>query len=115
MYKIYYSSRARQILEWYFSSFKQYYITLYSDTGIFSEDTIRTQYISTADSLFAIIDTHIMKKLQGDIVFWRKITDISLNQYTLITSIQNRTLIIDYTEDISTETRIITGLRIFRE
>lgn len=115
MYKILYSQRAKWALDIYFDHFKLYYSNLYSDTGIFSEHLIQERYIEMADNLFEIINTHIVEKLSMEMVYGRKADADIGNKNTIITTIQNRTLIIDYSEDKENETRTITELRIFRE
>ena len=67
-----------------------------------------------ADDLFETINSHIIKKLEPDIIHGRKPDTTHPDNSTLITTIQNRTLIIDYHEDALQLTRTITELRIFR-
>ena len=72
MFNVLYTESARTALDTYFDSFKNYYTSLYSDTGIFSENLIQENYIKVADDLFNIIDTYIEKRLCTDEVFGKR-------------------------------------------
>lgn len=115
MYRLLYSERAKWSLDRYFDQFKTYYKDLYSNTGIFSENLIQANYVEIADHLFDAIDTHINKKLWTTEAYGRRPDPENPGQFTLITLIEDRTLIIEYREDTENLTRTVIELRIFRE
>ena len=66
-------------------------------------------------SSWRLIHDHILKRLSDDRVFWRRPDPEDPQNFMLITSIEDRTLIIDYREDTEAPIRTIIELRIFRE
>lgn len=117
MYKTYITASALTSLDRYISLYEDYIIKPFYDTGMDHgiESIIQSQYHGKADELFLSLYDHMMSRISDDTVLWRKIHPENPGQFTLITPIEDRTLIIEYREDGENMSRTIIELRIFRE
>lgn len=117
MYRVIITNHAILSLDRYIRQYEDHMCKPFSDTGLGKgvEDAITINYQLRASELFLGIYDHMIDHLVTVTVLGRKSDTNNPDNFTLITTIQNRTLIIDYHEDIENNTRTITELRIFRE
>lgn len=81
MHKIEYSEKALNGVDAYIFLYKDYFRTLYSDTGIFTEQMILERYEQEAVSRYDEIFTLIEEKLSHDRVLGRKIDNTDLLEW----------------------------------
>ncbi len=115
MYKIIYTAKVRGILETYIQNYEDANIQRFSHTWLWCESIIIEPYRKRAIDTFMAIHGHIEKRLTSDLVYGRRPDPENPGQFTLITPIEDRTLIIEYLEDTENLTRTVIELRIFRE
>ena len=68
MYKVIFSPVSTQSLEMYISRYREYYLTLYGDTGIWSQDQIIHSYILESTKRKEEIIQIIVQKLSQESV-----------------------------------------------
>lgn len=69
MYKITFSKKALDTFHRYFTQYKQYYIERFSDTGIYDEHAIQSNYHKLAESLSSTIFESLHKILSQEVVY----------------------------------------------
>lgn len=68
MYNIVYLPESLLSIEWYIIAYRDYFLEIYSDTGIWSEKEIKEQYILISDARHEEILTLIEERLPPDAV-----------------------------------------------
>ena len=55
MWKVFFSDESRSSIDWYVSKYQDYFLDIIDDTGIWSEELIRAQYVENAKKLRNIL------------------------------------------------------------
>jgi hypothetical protein len=107
-----YHPRIITTLQIYIDMYLGSFLTTYTDTGIWSEDTIRQNAIQKSEDLYTEIRKTLQHTFLRDIIAYTPIsTDIRSTTCTL----GRRYIVVTYYEDIHTHTRNIETLRIYRK
>lgn len=96
----------------YIDLYREYFLDIFDDTGIWSEELIRNRYIQASDDLQADIRDTIVRGLSMDIV-WHTVIDEEIKSTIFRTG--KRNIVIEYSEDTESHTRYVWFIRIHRQ
>ena len=114
MSKVIFAQGSHDALIAYVHHYEIFQIERFRDSGIWWEEVIINSYHKRAKELFLTLYDHIIRRMSGDTVLEYRRDPENPWHATLITTIEDYTLIIDYFEDDMAQTRTIEVLRIFR-
>ncbi len=112
MFDLSFTVRAHQDLTDFIDAYKSGFVELYSDSGIWSEDTILKQYQQAAESLKEGILDCIQFRLEKPVVFGRH---KQFDSYECIVMTKGRLIDVIYSENLKLKERIIERIGINRK
>ena len=113
MYKLIYEPKSYFQLDNFINSYKEVFKKIYFDTWIYTENLIINTYIEAWEKLREEISNLIQSKISSDIVLWKKISENE--QYSIVISLWNYRLFIDYSENIQEKIRYIENIEIYKK
>lgn len=115
MYSLKISLKAKKTVENYVITYRDAFLDLYTDTGLwYAETIIKEQYLIGADTLRAVLHESISKRLQADTILgysYNEKEDI----YLVTTSVGKRRVFLEYTENAKQKTRVLKDISIVRK
>lgn len=108
MFKIIIESLAEEKLDAFVNAYKNIYRNLFYDSWILEESIIIQNYENIGDSFVDFILSYLQKNLIPTLVLWRKVNEDG--SFSLVLRERSFLIIVDYTEDISTQTRFIEDI-----
>lgn len=112
MLEVRFTALAMSQITHYIQLYRDGYWQLYSDTGIWSEKVIRSQYEETAEKLFIDIVNTIQKTLGPQAILGRKpLSHIS----EICFYVSARLITVNFSDDRGTKQRIVESVSISRK
>lgn len=115
MYSLKISLRAKKVIESYIIAYRDAFLELYTDTGLwYAELIIQEQYILWAETLRSMLYVAIKNTLKPEIILgysYNQTDDI----YLVTTSIGSRRIFLEYTQDTDNQIRILQNISIVRK
>lgn len=112
MWKVLFSAKSEEMIIKYIDLYREYFLDIFDDTGIWSEELIRTRYIETSNNLQTDIRETILWNLSRDIIWYTVIND---EIKSTVFHSGKRNIFIEYSEDIENHTRYVWFIRIHRQ
>jgi hypothetical protein len=109
MWTVVFTEDSLKILDTYIEEYQDYFLNRYSDTGIWSEYTIRENYKKEAQSLYDAIYLHTLNSMKRDIIGHESSIN---NMRTTATFLGKRIIFVEYRENQENMTRYIHHLKI---
>lgn len=109
MWKVRFSSESLSILDLYIEGYQWYFLSRFSDTGIWSEEVIRKNYESDGIKLYDALYDHILQNMTRDLIGYET---SSLWLRTTATFLEKRIIFIEYQEDGENHIRYVHTLKI---
>ena len=113
MYSVTLTEEVHISIKSFINSYRNTFLELFSDTGIFDETLIREHYIKSSESfqieIFNLIEDH----LKTEVVFWRK--KISDNLFESISQVWNYRLFLQYSEDTKNQIRYLESIELHKK
>lgn len=109
MWNIAFSTESRQAIKSYIRNYQEYFLSRFSDTGMWWEEVIQQNYIQEATALRDNLYRHISTAMKRDLIGYESSEgDIR----TTATFLERRILFIEYREDTENKIRYILSLKI---
>ena len=109
MWNIQFTWESLTVLDNYIENYQEYFLSRFSNTGIWNEDTIRENYENEAIQVYNEIYDHIIEVMKRDLIGYEpsgwKIS-------TTATFLWKRIIFLEYEEDLEAQTRYIQILKI---
>lgn len=112
MFKIKYSQEAFIDIDNFINSYKNIFKKIYSDTWIYDEDLIISNYYSIWDNLYHKIKDNIERNFNKNNLLWQHVKDNKKN--FIIMSINNFRLFIYYSENLELKERYIEKIEFLK-
>ncbi len=113
MYSVIVTKKVHESIKLFIDSYRNTFLELFSDTGIFDEDLIRQHYIQSSEKFQIGIFNLIEDILSSDIVLWRK--EIWVNAFEILSQIWNYRLLLEYTEDKKETIRYLKDIKLHKK
>jgi len=111
--KLRYRNAARVDLESFVNHYKEAFLTLYRDTGLWNEDLIVASYERSALELYDSIDEAIRTRLGRKKIIGRR--QLTSNWFEVHVSAASRMIFVLYSEDKEDNTRWVESVSIDRK
>ena len=112
MYKVIKSKEVLIQIDTFISSYLEKFLFLYEDSGLEDQDLIEENYIKISIALKQEILQSLEDKLINTIL-WKKISEN--NQLSVIVSVWNYRLFVDFSENESQKLRIIENIEFYKK
>jgi hypothetical protein len=112
MYKVIKSKEALIQIDTFISNYLEKFLSLYEDSWLEDVNLIEKNYIDTSIALKIKILESVKKVLENNIV-WKKVSED--NQLSVIISVWNYRLFVDFTEDESQKFRMIENIEFYKK
>jgi len=113
MYRVVVTEEVHNSIKSFIDSYRNTFLSLFSDTWIFDEELIRNHYIHSSEKFQSELFNLIEESLKYDIVFWRK--EMQNSYFQLITDIWNYKLFLHYSEDNKNKIRCLEDLELHKK
>ena len=112
MYKVIKSKEVLIQIDTFISNYLEKFLFLYEDTWLENQDLIEENYINTSIALKQEILQSLENKLENNIL-WKKVSED--NQLSVIISVWNYRLFVDFSEEESQKLRIIENIEFYKK
>jgi len=113
MYALIYQLKAENKIKWFIKFYKNIFINMFFDTGLFYEDIIVRNYIEISEKFYNEIIDSIDLFFEEEKIFWYKKLENKNFQVSLI--VENFRLFIEYSEDNQDKIRFIENIEFHKK